>query len=258
MPKNEINKNLKALVVLGGSSAVALAYARLRAVENHPIILVGRNKNKLKLNEADLRARSKAEVETYVFDLSNTALIDKVWSDIINMGYDIGEVFVAYGVLGDQSETQTDSQKLLSSLNTNFVSVAIWAENAFDHFSYKGAGQITIIGSVAGDRGRQSNYHYGTAKGALEIFCDGMAHRAARFAGAKVNVLLVKPGFIDTPMTDHLDKGGPLWASPEKIAEITLKAVKRRKNKVYAPWFWRFILLLIRMTPRFVFHKTGL
>lgn len=258
MPNKNNETTPKALIVLGGTSAVAFAYARLKAEDNQTIILVGRNKAKLKLNEADLAARSTAPVETYACDLSDTGSVDKAWADIIKMGHEIDEVLIAYGVLGDQEDTQKDSQALVMSLTTNFVSAALWAEKAFDHFAYQGNGQITVIGSVAGDRGRQSNYHYGAAKGALEIFCDGMTHRAARFTGSDINVLLVKPGFIDTPMTDHLDKGGPLWASPEKIAEIMLKAAKRGKSKVYAPWFWRFILLLIRMTPRFVFHKTGL
>ncbi|WP_026942513.1 SDR family NAD(P)-dependent oxidoreductase [Hellea balneolensis] len=257
MPKPN-NQDANSLLVLGGTSAVALAYARLRASEGKPIILVGRNSDKLKLNQADLAARTKKPVDIHVCDLSDTAILDKNWNAVTSMGHNISEVFLAYGLLGDQLKTQKDSQKFLASLNTNFVSAAMWAEKAFDHFAYKGSGQITVIGSVAGDRGRQSNYHYGTAKGALEIFCDGMAHRAARFKGAKINILLVKPGFIDTPMTDHLDKGGLLWASPEKIAKITLKAVFRGKRKIYAPWFWRFILLLIRMTPRFAFHKTGL
>jgi short-subunit dehydrogenase len=212
----------------------------------------------LDLNAADLRARTTKTVQTFVCDLSDPAIIDKVWLDITNGGIDIGEVLLAYGVLGDQNETQQDSQKLLTSLSTNFVSAALWAEKAFDHFAYTGAGQLTVIGSVAGDRGRQSNYHYGAAKGALEIFCDGMSHRAARFTGAKINVLIVQPGFLYSPMTDHLDKGGPLWASPEKIAAVIVKGVNRKRTKIYAPWFWRYILLLIRMTPKFVFHRTGL
>jgi NAD(P)-dependent dehydrogenase (short-subunit alcohol dehydrogenase family) len=111
-----------------------------------------------------------------------------------------------------------------------------------------------VIGSVAGDRGRQSNYLYGATKGGLERICEGMAHRFA--AKKAINVTLVKPGFIDTPMTAHLPKGGPLWASPEKIADVMTRAVKARRVRVYAPWFWRYILLIVRTLPVPIMHKT--
>ncbi|WP_371397641.1 SDR family NAD(P)-dependent oxidoreductase [Fretibacter rubidus] len=249
---------LKSYVILGGTSAVAMAYARIIAADGADILLVGRNKSALADNVADLAARTMGRVSSYNCDLSGVSAIDKHWDAVKDAAGNIDSVFIAYGVLGDQEESQIDSKALAKSLQTNFTSAAIWAEKAFDHFAFQGHGKLTIIGSVAGDRGRQSNYHYGAAKGALEIFADGMAHRAAQTVGADINVLLVKPGFIDTPMTDHLDKGGPLWASPETIAKIIRRAERKGRSKIYAPWFWRFILLLIRMTPNFVFHKTKL
>jgi len=246
------------LIILGGTSAVAMEYARIQAERGRHICLVGRNTAKLNINAADLSARGAETVAAYVCDLGDTKNIKSHWAKIISQSGKADEVLLAYSVLGDQGDSQSDVVLLKSYLETNFLSAAMWSELALDHFIYEGAGQLSVIGSVAGDRGRQSNYHYGSAKGALEIMCDGMSHRAARTPEAKVNVLLVKPGFIDTPMTDHLDKGGPLWATPEKIAQIIDKAVKRKKQKIYAPWFWRFILMIIRATPRFVFHKTGL
>ena len=255
---NNNNNPDAAWVILGGTSAVALAYARRKAVQNQNLILVGRNAKKLSLNAADLDARGSGIIQTLKCDLSDVDKVLENWEKIRTLSPQISGALIAYGVLGVQEDTQENVTSLEHSLRTNFTSAALWSELAFDHFARHGNGQLTIIGSVAGDRGRQSNYHYGAAKGALSIFASGMAHRAARTVGADINVLLVKPGFIDTPMTDHIEKGGPLWASPETVAKNITKAEARGRSTVYAPWFWRFILLLIRHTPNFVFHKTRL
>lgn len=255
-PQNRLQNTL---LILGGTSAVALAYARLHASRGRAICLVGRNEDKLKKNQADLLGRGAADISYHVCDLSELDELETHWKTALTHVKDpVDEVLLAYGVLSEQTNTQDNLQTLRADLETNFVSAALWSELAFAHFAYEGRGQLTVIGSVAGDRGRQSNYHYGAAKGALETFCEGLSHRAALMKEARIGVLCVKPGFIDTPMTDGLDKGGPLWASPEKIAAIIERAVSRRKNKIYAPWFWGLILGLIRMTPRFVFHKTKL
>ena len=110
---------------------------------------------------------------------------------------------------------------------------------------------------VAGDRGRQSNYPYGAAKGGLELYAQGLSHRFA-LAGGQVTMHLIKPGFVDTPMTDDMAKGGPLWASPEQVAESMRRAVKAGRPVAYVPWFWQVIMMIIRSLPRFILHKTGL
>jgi len=246
------------LVILGGTSAVAMAYARLAAKQGLNICLVGRNAAALKANAADLDARSSGEVKTHIADLGDTQTIARNWKSIVKKCGSVNHVLLAYGVLGDQEATQKDLFTLNQNLQTNFVSSCLWSEFAYTHFRQTGKGQLSVIGSVAGDRGRQSNYHYGAAKSGLEAFIEGMTHRAARTREADIGVLLVKPGFIDTPMTDHIDKGGPLWSTPEQIAQIIRRAEMRGKHKIYAPWFWRFILLIIRNVPHFVFKRTGL
>ncbi|MGJ8560372.1 MAG: SDR family NAD(P)-dependent oxidoreductase [Litorimonas sp.] len=245
------------VVILGGTSAVALAYARNSAKDGEAIVLVGRNKVKLEVNAADLTARG-AKVTVIVADLGDPTSVEKTWANILKNAAKINRVLLAYGVLGDQTESQDDLSKLYSELNTNFVSAALWCESAFAYFRQIGQGQLSVIGSVAGDRGRQSNYHYGAAKGGIGLLLQGIAHRAAKLKEAKIGVLLIKPGFIDTPMTDHIEKGGPLWASPEKIAKLIRRAENKGKHLIYAPWFWRFILLIIRTVPFFVFKRTGL
>jgi short-subunit dehydrogenase len=246
------------VLILGGTSAVAMAYARNAAKAEENIVLVGRNKSKLEANVVDLKARGAKCVQSYVCDLGDSTKVDAHWSALLALVGHVDRVLIAYGVLGKQSESQDSVNILRLRLETNFVSAALWSELAFKYFRQYGSGQITVIGSVAGDRGRQSNYHYGASKGALTIFMDGMAHRAAKLNEAKLKVLLIKPGFIDTPMTDHIEKGGPLWASPEKIAVIIRKSELRSKRVVYAPWFWRFILMIIRYIPFFVFKRSSL
>ncbi|MEP3656143.1 MAG: SDR family NAD(P)-dependent oxidoreductase [Litorimonas sp.] len=252
-----MTNTIPTVVILGGTSAVALAYARNSAKDGETVILVGRNKAKLDANVADLTARG-ANASAIVSDLGDPKTVEKTWGKILKSAVKIDRVLLAYGVLGDQTESQEDLSKLQTELNTNFVSAALWCEAAFTYFRQVGKGQLSVIGSVAGDRGRQSNYHYGAAKGGLGLLMQGMAHRAAQLKEAKVGVLLIKPGFIDTPMTDHIEKGGPLWATPEKIAKIIRRSEKKGKHLIYAPWFWRFILLIIRTVPFFVFKRTGL
>ena len=249
---------MKTILILGGTSAVAVAYARLAALDGHNIHLVGRNKDVLAANATDLDARGSGEVTLSVMDLGHTDHVADGWTKLLAKTPEVDHVLIAYGVLGDQSETQSDVASLSRNLAVNFNSAAMWAELAFSHFQSRGEGQITVIGSVAGDRGRQSNYHYGAAKGALDVFMSGMAHRAAKTVEADIGVTLVKPGFIDTPMTDGMDKSGPLWASRETIAKIIRKAERRGRTKVYAPWFWRFILLIIRLLPFPIFKRSSL
>jgi short-subunit dehydrogenase len=249
---------MSTILILGGTSAVAMAYARKAALDGHNLHLVGRNKVALSANAADLDARGTGTVAMTVLDLGMPADVELGWDKVIAATPEIDHVLLAYGVLGEQSETQNDRAALARNLDTNFSSAALWSEVAFQHFQTTGTGQITVIGSVAGDRGRQSNYHYGAAKGALDIFVSGMAHRSAKTVEANIGITLVKPGFIDTPMTDGMDKSGPLWASPEKVAAIIRKAERKRRTKIYAPWFWRYILLVIRTLPFPIFKRTSL
>jgi decaprenylphospho-beta-D-erythro-pentofuranosid-2-ulose 2-reductase len=115
-------------------------------------------------------------------------------------------------------------------------------------------GTIAVISSVAGDRGRKSNYVYGSAKGGLTIFLQGLRNA---LSGSGVHVLTIKPGFVDTPMTNDFTKG-LLWAKPEKVAKDIKRAIDKKKNIIYTPWFWRWIMLIIRLIPESVFKKMNL
>lgn len=249
----------KTLLVLGATSGLAQAYLRLVSAEAQfgTYILLARNEETLAKVRDDIAARSGAKVIAITASLSDPGKIPALMKDIAaEHPGSIDEGFLAYGVLGDQKDFQDNPGKLKDMLDTNFVSAVLWMETLAKTFEAQGHGQIVVIGSVAGDRGRQSNYLYGATKAGLERVSEGMSHR---FAGNKdIAVTLVKPGFMDTPMTDHIEKGGPLWATADAVAKIIRKAVVKKRARIYAPWFWRWILLIIRAVPMPIFHKTKL
>jgi short-subunit dehydrogenase len=245
------------ILVLGGTSAIAAAYARLCAQEGKRIVLVGRNQSRLDANAADLAGRGAEKVETRICDLSDREQIEAVYSDIVASCGGPDEVLLAYGVLGDLAAVKSEPQALQEHLTTNFVSAAIWLELTARAFEARGSGRLVVIGSVAGDRGRQSNYPYGAANAGLERYVEGLMHRFA-LASGKITAHLVKPGFVDTPMTDGMAKGGPLWASPEVVARAMRRGVLKGRRVLYVPWFWRVIMAIIRTLPALILHKTKL
>ena len=243
-------------VLLGAGSAVAVAYAR-KICEAGParFVLVVRDEARTSEILADLRARG-ADAESFVLagNLGDPDAVPTMAAELFRRAGQVETVLLAYGVLGSQAEQASNPARLRELLDVNFVSAALWCEAVAAQLEAQGHGRLGILGSVAGDRGRQSNYLYGATKGALERIAEGMAHRFAR--APKISVTLIKPGFIDTPMTAHLPKSGPLWASPEKVADITWRAMQARRVRVYAPWFWRYILLIVRALPVPVMHRT--
>lgn len=248
---------MQTLVILGATSAVAIAYARKVAIEKTTrFVLVGRNETRLEEIRTDIVARGGDESSfCLIGDLGQPAAVASLFAQITDKTEYVDQVLLAYGLLGDQKEQQKDIASVQSMFEVNLVSATMWVEAFAQKFEEQTKGHLVIIGSVAGDRGRQSNYLYGATKGALERVAEGMAHRFA--PDSEINVTLVKPGFIDTPMTDHIDnKGGPLWATPEKIADVMMRAVEKKRVRVYAPWIWRWILLIVRSLPMPIMHKT--
>jgi NAD(P)-dependent dehydrogenase (short-subunit alcohol dehydrogenase family) len=202
----------------------------------------------------DLRIRGAGKVATEALDLASAnseALIAK-WSKELD-GIDI--VLLAYGVLGEQKGLEHDLDAAASLFDTNFRSAALWSMAAANYFEAARSGSLIVIGSVAGDRGRQSNYLYGATKGGLGILVQGIAHRLAK-SGARA--VLIKPGFVDTAMTAHIPNKGALWASPQKVAKLIHKSAPGRKPIVYAPGYWRLIMTIIASVPSVIFHKTKL
>ena len=241
------------ILVLGATSAIAERWCRLRAAQGDSLLLVARDGEKLSAIAADLTARGAASVQTSIEDLADAVDADARFSDWVQTLGGVDIVLLAYGILGDQSEAQGDTEALLRGVQANFTSAVVWCELAARAFELAGAGTLVGISSVAGDRGRRTNYAYGAAKAGLSTYLEGMAHR---FAGSDITVICVKPGFVATPMTAHLDgRDGPLWATPEQVAEDIQKAVEKKKPEIYTRWFWRFVMLIIRHLPRPIFNK---
>lgn len=242
------------VVILGATSAIAEAAARLWAREGAHLVLVARNAERLGAITDDLRVRGAAAVHTVVLDLA-TADAGRELDGFARLAGAIDVVLLAYGVLGDQAAAEQDPAVAKNILEADFLSAAAWCLAAANHLAARRAGVLVVIGSVAGDRGRMSNYIYGAAKGGLGILVQGIAHRLAP-TGARA--VLIKPGLVDTPMTAHMAPGGILWSRPEVVAAAIRKAAERGGPVVYAPWWWRFVMLIIRLVPSSILHKTKL
>ncbi len=243
------------ILIFGATSAIAQAVARRYAKRGARFFLVARNAERLATVAADLKARGAAEVETAAADLADLSRHASLVSQARTALGAFDRVLVAHGTLTDQKAAEADAAVMAREIGINFVSAASLLTSIATVMEGQGKGAIAVIGSVAGDRGRQSNYVYGSAKAGLGAFVQGLRHRLARHG---VNVTLVKPGFVDTPMTAGLAKGGPLWAEPAQVAADIEAAMERGAAMLYTPWFWRWIMLIIRSVPDAIFRRTRL
>lgn len=240
---------MKKILIFGANSAVAQAVARLYAMEGANLYLVGRNKTKLSALEADLKARGQGLVFAESADLCRCDLHHDMIHRAKAALQGLDSILIAHGELGDQPTAQESYGETFRLLEVNLLSVLSILTTAANEFAAAGQGTIAVITSVAGDRGRGTNYVYGTAKGALSIFLSGLRNRLAT---SKVAVLDIKLGLVDTPMTSTFKKG-PLWASPRGVAKPIKRAIDSRKDVVYVPGFWRLIMLIIRLIPERIF-----
>ncbi|WP_424813612.1 SDR family oxidoreductase [Roseococcus sp. YIM B11640] len=242
------------IAIFGGTSAIALAVARRYAAEKARIVLVARDAAALERERADLSVRG-AEVVSLQADFTDFAALPAVARAAWDAFGGLDIALVAYGSLPDQGEATASARAAEQALSLNFTSPALLLGELANLFASTRAGCIAAITSVAGDRGRQSNYVYGAAKGGLQRFLEGMRHRLWRDG---VAVLDIRPGFVSTPMTAHLPQGGPLWATPDAVAKDIVAAIGKRRAVLYTPWFWRFILLIVSFLPRPLFHRSRL
>jgi short-subunit dehydrogenase len=242
------------ILILGATSGIAMAVTRQLAPHGGDFFLVARNSDKLDAVRKDLLTHGAGKVTTRAMDLNDTAEHPEMLAEALQSLGTIDLALIAHGILGDQAQAQASFPAAEEILRTNFlsaVSLITWLAN---HFESTHQGTLAVISSVAGDRGRKSNYVYGASKGALNIIMDGVRNRIDR---AGVHVLTIRPGFVSTPMTAHLPQG-PLFSSPNKVAQCILKAVARRKDVVYVPGFWAPIMFVIRSIPQSIFKKLNL
>jgi len=242
------------ILIIGATSDIAQATARIWAVAGHRLLLLGRHRERLERIAADLQVRGAESVSMDEFDAidfdAHPALVDRAFAVLGT----VDVVLVAHGSLGDQIAAEQHFKNAQRELSVNAVSVVSILTPIANSLEKQRSGAIVVIGSVAGDRGRQSNYVYGSAKAAVDVFVQGLRNRLYR---AGVHVMLVKPGLIDTRMTYEFEKG-PLWSAPESVGSAIVNGLAKRRNVVYAPPFWRLIMGVICSLPESVFKRLSL
>lgn len=254
--KNQPNDSkMKKIAIFGATSAVAQKISLIHTQAGDSLVLIGRNQSAINVIAADLNLRGPRKCHTIAAELTDSDDHARLISQIFDEAGEIDCVYIAYGTLPDQSGCQANYTKARHAFEVNCLSQISLLTNLAEKMKPQRHGTIAVITSVAGDRGRKSNYIYGAAKGMLSIYLQGL--RNALFEH-NVHVLDVRPGFIDTPMTAHIEKKGLLWASPQKVATDIVNAASRKKDVIYTPWFWSLIMLIIRSIPEFKFKKMSL
>lgn len=250
------NGTQKTVLVLGATSAIAEHTARLFAAEGMRLLLVGRNTGRLQTIASDLKARGATGADVETLDLVTETAVQPAFDRLTGkLGGRIDYVLICHGILGDQDLAARDQSEAERILAANFSSAAYWALAAAGQLRRQGHGSLVVLGSVAGDRGRRANYVYGAAKAGVAALCEGIAHE---FAASGPKAVVIKIGPTDTPMTDGFDKKGALWSKPEKVAAIIRRAADGNKPVVYAPGFWRWIMMIIRAIPAPIFNKMSI
>ena len=243
---------MQRVLIIGATSAIAEATARVLAARGASFMLVARDGSRLSDIAADLQVRGAATAHIHGMDVNDYAahapMLDAAWN--LLGGIDI--VLIAHGTLPDQAACEASVQLAMQEFSTNGTSTIALASAIAPRL--QAPATLAVISSVAGDRGRASNYLYGSAKAAVSSFLSGLRQR---LDGQGINVLTIKPGFVDTPMTRAFKKGA-LWAKPEQVARGIVAAIDRRRGVVYLPWFWWGIMQVIRNIPEFVFRRIKL
>jgi decaprenylphospho-beta-D-erythro-pentofuranosid-2-ulose 2-reductase len=242
------------ILVLGATSGIAEATCRIWAFQGASLFLVARNAEKLAAVAADLKTRGASHVDTAVADLDDTDQHPALLAHAINSLTGMDIAYLAHGILGDQTEAERDFNTAAQILHTNFVapvSLLTWLAN---FCVQRRAGTLAVISSVAGDRGRKSNYLYGSSKAGLTAFLGGLRNRVDREG---VTVLTIKPGPVKTAMTANMPKSEK-FADVESVAESIVSAIDKRKDIRYVPFQWQPIMFIIRNIPERIFKKLNL
>jgi short-subunit dehydrogenase len=248
------NDAMKKIIIMGATSAIAKAVARIYAIKGSELYLIARNEERLIAMQKDLKVRGAPQVHIQLLDVNNIEAHGNIILKAFAVLERVDIILIAHGSLPEQKKCQQDINLMLKALNTNAISTTSLLSLFANQLEAQKSGQLAVITSVAGDRGRQSNYIYGSAKGMVSIFLQGLRNRLHK---SNVSVLDIKPGFIDTPMTAHIEKGA-LWAKPEVVAQSIVKAIDKKKYTLYTPSFWQLIMSIIKRIPEPVFKRLHL
>lgn len=241
-------------LIIGATSAIAHETSKCFRQAGGDLFLVGRSEAKLAAVRDDLHARGSGKTESYLLDVVDVqrhpAMIDAAFATLGGVDF----VLIAHGTLPDQQRCEQSVEETLRALEVNLLSTISLLTILANRLETQGHGCIAVITSVAGDRGRGSNYVYGTAKGALNVFLQGLRNR---LHPAGVSVVTIKPGFVDTPMTAEIPKN-PLFADPEAVGGSIYRAMLAGRSVAYVPWFWRPVMAGIRGLPESLFKRLKL
>ncbi|GGG63494.1 SDR family oxidoreductase [Edaphobacter dinghuensis] len=251
---NQMDTTPRKILVLGATSGIAEATCRIWASQGARLFLVARNAEKLAAVATDLRTRGASYVDTAVADLDNTEQHPALLAHAVNSLTGLDVAYLTYGILGDQAKAEQDFNTAAQIIYTNYmapVSLLTWLAN---FCVQRHGGTLAVISSVAGDRGRKSNYLYGSSKAGLSAFLGGLRNRVDREG---VTVLSIKPGPVKTAMTAGM-KGSEKFADADKVAQSIVKAIDKQQDVLYVPFQWQPIMFIIRNIPERIFKKLNL
>ena len=246
---------MRKILIVGATSAIAEATARLFAVRGDALFLVARDTERLRAIKADLDVRGAMRCAIATLDVTDFAAHAAVLDAAERELGGIDTVLIAHGTLSEQPEYEKSIDSLRREFDINALSTMALLTPLANLFEARKAGTLAVISSVAGDRGRQSNYVYGAAKAAVSAFLSGLRQRLAK---SNVDVLTIKPGFVATPMTAGLALPSALTVSPARVASDIDAAINSRKSVLYTAWFWCWIMLVIKLIPSSIFKKLRL
>ncbi|MFO1305780.1 MAG: SDR family NAD(P)-dependent oxidoreductase [Burkholderiales bacterium] len=246
--------NQPGVAIFGATSAIAQAVARIYAGEGARLFLAGRNETHLDAIASDLRVRGATDVRVHVVDFG---VANSCASACEAARAELGRIdvaLIAHGTNVDQASCERDDAALREAIQVNFTSYASLLVRIAAIMEAQRSGSLVAIGSAAGDRGKRRNYIYGSAKAGIAVLMEGLMGRLSR---AGVRVTLVKPGFVDTPMTASFRKG-PLWISSSTAGRLIVRAVRAGKSTVYIPGFWRWVMTVLSLVPQRIFARLDL
>jgi decaprenylphospho-beta-D-erythro-pentofuranosid-2-ulose 2-reductase len=240
-------------VIVGATSDVAKLLAREIAEQGSHLVIAGRDSKELTLLAGDLQIRTGARVTAIPLDVTNfdahAAFVEQC---IVTLGSVRGLV-LCQGYLGNHEQAMNEWSEARQLVEVNYSSAVSLANRFAQHMTSRGQGYICGVSSVAGDRGRQSNYLYGSTKAGFTAYLEGLRSRLFR---SGVDVITVKPGLIDTSMTwGRINPRSWLVAAPEQVARDIARAIRKRRNVVYTPWYWRYIMCVVRLIPEPIFKR---
>jgi decaprenylphospho-beta-D-erythro-pentofuranosid-2-ulose 2-reductase len=239
------------VAIFGATSGIAHAAGREWAREGASFFLAARHEGKLDAVARDLAVRGATSVRAYRCELANVSTHRAMVDELMAGGIPLDRALIAWGTLPDQQQVEANPEQLADQFTINATSVLALTGRLVGILERQGHGSVAVLGSVAGDRGRRSNYVYGAAKAAIDVFMAGVR---ARLRGSGASAILVKPGFVRTPMTAHLPASPLVW-EPESVARAIVHAMEGRSRVLYTPFFWRFVMQGIRMLPEPVMQR---